>query len=122
MFIGMFRDCEQFLKLGIGSKDDVCLNLSVKINKMVWSSIAASIYQGILAVIWFECERIELSKNLYECLEWEFFEYVSKWFSNGDVELCEDLTQLGVEGLGIFWDVEVERIPRIWQSPGGFKM
>lgn len=78
MFIGMFRDCEKFLKLGIGSKDDTNLNLSVKINKMVWSSIAASVYQGILAVIGFECERIELSKNLYECLEWEFFEYGSK--------------------------------------------
>lgn len=81
-----------------------------------------SIYQGFLIVVGLIYERIKLSKNLYECLVWGFFEYVSKWFSNGDVELCEDLTQLGVEGLGIFWDVGVEHIPRIWQSPEGFKM
>lgn len=62
-----------------------------------------SIYQGFLIVVGLIYERIKLSKNLYECLVWGFFEYVSKWFSNGDVELCEDLTQLGVEGLGNFW-------------------
>lgn len=84
-------------------QDDVCLNLSVKINEMVWSSKSVSIYHGFLIVIRLIYERIELSRNLYECLVWGFFEYVSKWFSNGDVELCEDLTQLGVEGLGILW-------------------
>ena len=51
-----------------------------------------SIYQGFLIVVGLIYERIKLSKNLYECLVWGFFEYVSKWFSNGDVELCEDLT------------------------------
>lgn len=75
----------------------------VKTNGMVWGSKSVSIYQGISVIIGFECEGIELSKNLYECLVWGFFEYVSKWFSNDDVELCEDLTQLCVEGLGNFW-------------------